>query len=330
MTSESTRANRAVLLRDSTLREAMDTPGVWFDAAARTRVAGALQRLGVSEAEVVAPARFAEDLRAIRALREAEIELRLAGLVYTTSADFAEEVKRAAELLDRVDLLVPLSAKRPPVSRREKASLMLESLSRARQDFSHVGVGFPHASQTEEEFVVDIAKQADAAGAERIIFYDTNGSAEPFGVHQIIRRLVGELEAGVIFHGHNDLGLATANSLAAVLAGAVGLDVTINGLGDRAGNASLEQVAVLLEREGFDTGIDLPGLRLVSEIVAEESGVPVSGLAPVVGDFAFDHKSPSHLAEPTEFEAFEPDLVGGERRLQKAVAGTSEPEGPED
>jgi len=317
MTSESTRPNRAVLLRDSTLREAMDTPGVWFDAEARTRVARALQRLGVREAEVVAPARLAEDLRAIRALRDAEIEVRLAGLIYATSPDFAEEVERATELLDRIDLLVPLSARRPPVSREEKASLMLESLSRARQDFSHVGVGFPHASQTEGEFVVDMAKQADAAGAERIIFYDTNGSAEPFGVHQIIARLVGELEVGVIFHGHNDLGLATANSLAAVLAGAVGLDVTINGLGDRAGNASLEQVAVLLEREGFDTGIDLSRLRLVSELVAEESGVPVSGLAPVVGDFAFDHKSPSHLAEPTEFEAFTPDLVGAERRLPK-------------
>jgi homocitrate synthase NifV len=300
----------------------MDTPGVWFDVAARKRVAEALQRLGVREAEVVAPARLADDLEAIRPLRGAGVELRLTGLIYTSSPDFDDEVEQAAKLLDRVDLLVPLSARRPPASREEKTSLMLESLARARQDFSHVGVGFPHASQTEEEFVVDIAKQADAAGAERIIFYDTNGSAEPFGVRQIITRLVGELEAGVIFHGHNDLGLATANSMAAVLAGAVGLDVTINGLGDRAGNASLEQLAVLLEREGFDTGIDLSRLRLVCELVAEESGVPMSGLAPVVGDFAFDHKSPSHLAEPTEFEAFAPDLVGAARRIEKSPPGT--------
>jgi homocitrate synthase NifV len=330
MTRESRHPKRPVLLRDSTLREAMDTPGVWFDAGARRRVAELLQQIGVQEVEVVAPARLADDLEAIRPLRDAGVELRLTGLIYTTSPDFDDEVERAAELLDRLDLLVPLSTRRPPASRPEKVSLMLASLERALQAFPAVGVGFPHASQTEEDFVIDIAKQADGAGAEWIIFYDTNGSAQPFGVHQIIKRLVSELEAGLIFHGHDDLGLATANSLAAVLSGAVGLDVTINGLGDRAGNASLEQLAVLLEREGFDTGIDLSQLRFASELVAEESGIPVSGLAPVVGDFAFEHKSPSHLAEPSEFEAFEPELVGGERRLQDAIAGTSEPEEPED
>ena len=191
-------------------------------------------------------------------------------------------------------------------------------------------MGFPHSSQTEGDFVVDIAGQATAAGASRITFYDTNGSAEPFGVRQIVGRLAGELDTTVIFHGHNDLGLATANSLAAVLAGATVIDATINGLGDRAGNASLEQLAVLLVREGFETGIDLSRLRPVSRLVAAKSGVPVSGLAPVVGDFAFDHRSPSHLAEPAEFEAFTPELVGADRRLQKTPGGAHRGEMTED
>ena len=323
-------SKRHIILRDSTLREAMDTPGVWFDMAARREIAAALERLGVLEVEVVAPSRVEEDLEVVRALRDAPIGLRLSGLIYAFLPGCRTEVEQAAGLLDRIDLLAPLSARREPTSRQGKVSVMLEALSWARQHFPDIGVGFPHSSQTDAELVAEIAGLATAAGADRIIFYDTNGSAEPFGVRQIIGRLVGELGTSVIFHGHNDLGLATANSLAAALAGAAGIDVTVNGLGDRAGNASLEQVTVLLGREGFETGIDLSQLRPVSEMVAEKSGVPVSGLAPVVGDYAFDHKSPSHLAEPAEFEAFTPDLVGGERRLQKAPAGTFKGDQPED
>lgn len=321
---------RHIILRDSTLREAMDTPGVWFDMATRREIAAALDRLGVAEAEVVAPSRVEADLEVVGALREAAAGLRLSGLIYASSPGCRVEVEQAAALLDRIDLLVPLSARREPTSRQGKVSVMLEALSWARQHFSDVGVGFPHSSQIDGDFVVDIAGQATAAGAGRITFYDTNGSAEPFGVRQIVGRLVGDLDTTVLFHGHNDLGLATANSLAAVLAGATVIDATVNGLGDRAGNASLEQVAVLLEREGFETGIDLSQLRPVSEMVAEKSGVPVSGLAPVVGDYAFDHRSPSHLAEPAEFEAFTPELVGGERRLQKAPAGTYKRDKSED
>ena len=308
----------------------MDTPGVWFELAARLEVAAALERLGVAEAEVVAPSRVGEDLRVVRALRDASVGLRLSGLIYASSPGSKEEVEQAATLLDRIDVLVPLSARREPVSRQGKVSVMLEALSWALHHFAEVGVGFPHSSQTDGDFVVDIAGQAIAAGAGRITFYDTNGSAEPFGVRRIVGRLVAELDTTLIFHGHNDLGLATANSFAAVSAGATVIDATVNGLGDRAGNASLEQIAVLLEREGFETGIDLSQLRPVSELVAERSGVPVSGLAPIIGDYAFDHRSPSHLAEPAEFEAVQPDLVGGQRHLQTAPSGTNSSKPSED
>lgn len=323
-------SKRHIILRDSTLREAMDTPEVWFDLAARREVAAALDQLGVSEAEVVAPSRVEEDLEVVRALRDSGVGLRLSGLIYASSPGSRSEVEKAATLLDRMDLLVPLSTRREPISRQGKVAAMLDALSWACQHSSDVGVGFPHSSQTDEDFVVDIASQAIDAGAGRITYYDTNGSADPFGVRKIVGRLADELDTTVIFHGHNDLGLATANSFAAVLAGATVIDATVNGLGDRAGNASLEQVAVLLEREGFETGIDLSQLRPVSALVADRSGVPVSGLAPVVGEYAFDHRSPSHLAEPAEFEAFQPDLVGGERHLKKAPSGTNSSRTSED
>jgi methanogen homocitrate synthase len=109
--------------------------------------------------------------------------------------------------------------------------------------------------------------------------------------------------------------MATANSLAAVYAGAEGLDVTMNGLGDRAGNASLEQVVLSLHLKGFETGIILKDLKSLSESVEKASGLRVSELAPVVGKNIFVHKSSGHLDSPDLFEAFNPQLVGSKREL---------------
>ena len=111
--------------------------------------------------------------------------------------------------------------------------------------------------------------------------------------------------------------MATANSLAAVLAGAGCLDVTINGLGDRAGNASLEQAAVVLRERGFEHGLRLDRLVSLSREVARMTGIPVPKLAPIVGEYAFRHRSPAHLRFPDLFEPFDPRLVGGVRGVDE-------------
>jgi homocitrate synthase NifV len=122
----------------------------------------------------------------------------------------------------------------------------------------------------------------------------------------------------LFFHGHNDLGMATANSLAAVLGGADGLDVTVNGLGDRAGNTALEQIAGALYVKGYDTGLVLDGVRELCRKVAEESGLPISQLAPVVGEYVYWHRSPSHLSTPGLFEAIDPWLFGSSRKISES------------
>ena len=148
-----------------------------------------------------------------------------------------------------------------------------------------------------------------------MIIYDTNGGADPFEVNNLIKQLKEKMNIPLCFHAHNDLGLATANSLSAVYAGAEILDVTVNGLGDRAGNASLEQIALCLHLKGIDTGITLSELKPLSETIAKESGVEVPKLAPIVGDYVFLHKSPSHLEAPELFEAFNPALLRLRREL---------------
>jgi homocitrate synthase NifV len=311
------RRRRPIALRDSTLREGLDTPGVRFSPVESVRIARALAGAGVREVEVVAPARVADGLALARRLRDAGIQVRTSGLVYANRPQAGAEVEAAAAGVDRVDLLMPLSPKRPPASPAAKLTVLLDVLARAPRGRRTVGVGFPHATQAAAGLVRDIALAAVQAGAARVTVYDTNGSADPFAVRDLVADLTRRLAVPVFFHGHDDLGLATANALGAVLGGARGLDVTVNGLGDRAGNARLEQVVMALELRGWPTGVDRARLRALSRLVARLSGVPVSRLAPVVGDLVFAHRSPGHLPVPSEFEAFAPGVVGAVRRMER-------------
>lgn len=310
---------RRITLRDSTLREALDTPRVAFSIEQRLAIARGLVAAGVTEAEVVAPSRVAVDLAFVQRLRAEGIPLRASGLVYAAGPDHARDLEESVRWLDLVDVLVPVAAERAPHSGGGKLALLRDAMGRAAAVHPDAGAGFPHATQCDAGFLLEMVETAVACGARRITIYDTNGSADPFGVHDLVAR-VRARAAGVAlyFHGHNDLGLATANALAAATAGADGLDVTVNGLGDRAGNASLEQAAMALHLAGFATGVRLDQLPTLSALVARESGVAVSGLAPVVGEFVLWHKSPSHLRIPGLFEAFDPALVLGERKLDES------------
>ncbi|HET6343021.1 MAG TPA: homocitrate synthase [Gemmatimonadota bacterium] len=303
---------RSVVLRDATLREGLDVPHVSFTVPDRIAIAGALARAGVPEIEVVAPSRVADDLPVARQIKS-QLPSRVSGLIYAHRPDWRREAEAACEGLDRVDLLMPLSERREPHDRLEKAARLEEALVFCRTLPLEMGAGLPHSTQAEAGFVIEIAQRAVQAGAGRITIYDTNGGAEPFGVRRLIRQVASEVPVPIFFHAHNDLGLATANAWAAVEGGASGLDVTVNGLGDRAGNASLEQLVMLLRLHGRATGVDPSALQGLSRLVESSSGVPVSDLAPVVGRHVFDHESPAHVEAPTEFEAFDPGLVEHER-----------------
>ena len=305
---------RRILLRDSTLREAMDTPGVEFSIDDRLAIARMLESLGVSEAEVVAPARVETDLPIAERIAQQDLHLEISGLIYSNRPECEQQVQAAGKVLDRIDLIMPLSAQREPVDFSQKVYLLTESVTNCLDCGAKIGIGLPHSSQVEPDRVVQAAKAGADAGASRVIVYDTNGSTEPFAAQELIAAVAEAVEVPVHFHGHNDLGLAVANSWAAIRSGAVGVDVTLNGLGDRAGNASLEQLAVLLHLHGFDTGLAITQLPDACHLVERLSGVALSKQAPVIGEYVFDHQSPTHLGIPAEFEAFNPTLVGADRQ----------------
>ena len=311
----SVNASKRIIIRDSTLREGLDTPNVAFTPAQRLKIARLLDKANVPEIEIVAPGRVLRDLEFAKRLKEEKLRITTSGLIYAYSPQCRQEIESAGKYLDRFDVVMPVSTKRKPYGREDKIECLRDVLAYALEIHAEVGVGFPQSTQTEVDLLLEIAAAAVKKGAKRVTVYDTNGSADPFEVYRLIEGLKEELGVPLCFHGHNDLGQATANALSAVQAGADVLDVTVNGLGDRAGNTSLEQIVLCLYLKRIETGVILPDLMILSKTVAEESGVHVSKIAPVVGDYVFCHKSPSHLEYPELFEAFDPGLLGLRREL---------------
>jgi len=308
---------RHIVLRDSTLREGLDVPHVTFSMEQRLLVARQLDAAGISEIEIVAPGKVESDLSFARTLKDIQLDARSTGLLYASHPDLGNQIKATTAFLDWIDLLMPVSLRRKPHDPGIKITVLGEALKLASETTQDFGAGFPNATQSDPDFLLDIAARAVEQGAGRVTVYDTNGHADPFTVFDLVAHLSQHLDVPLFFHGHNDLGMATANSMAAVSAGAAGIDATVNGLGDRAGNCSLEQMALLLELKEFNTGIALELLKPLSQTVAKESGVGLSPLAPVVGDYIFSHQSPAHLEVPDLFEAYDPAMVGSQRKLIK-------------
>jgi methanogen homocitrate synthase len=175
------------------------------------------------------------------------------------------------------------------------------------------------ASRTDLPFLKEVYQRAADHGAVLLSFADTVGCLIPSEMHQIMTELVSSVDRPFCAHCHNDLGCAVANTITAAEAGAFQLHTTVNGIGERAGNASLEELLVALRmKKGIDR-YNLSRLKQLSQKVEKYSGVPLPRNKPVTGELAFSHESGIHIAaileDPSTYEFFPPDLVGGERHF---------------
>jgi homocitrate synthase NifV len=181
-------------------------------------------------------------------------------------------------------------------------------------------VGGEDSSRADESFLLDVAMLAQEWGAFRFRFCDTVGVLDPLTTYKKVHQLVCNLSIPVEMHTHNDLGLATANALAGLQAGALSVNTTVNGLGERAGNAAMEEVVMALKRiYGKQVGIDTRRLLELSRLVAKASNCPVPPWKAIVGENTFAHESGIHahgvLQNPVTYEPFSPEDVGWERRF---------------
>ncbi|MDR3764674.1 MAG: homocitrate synthase [Acidobacteriota bacterium] len=318
-------AESHVRIIDCTLRDGEQAPGISFTRAEKIAIACALAAAGVPELECGIAAMGEAEREELRALKELGLASRLTGW----SRARREDVDATAACgLDAIHIAFPLSPiQLQCIDRDESWALreLKEVVSYAQQRFRWVSVGAQDASRTPPEMLRKFVKQASALGVHRIRLADTVGiwsPAQTAGAVRGLRKDAGKM--AIEFHGHNDLGMATANAIAAVEAGAEAVSATVTGVGERAGNAALEQVVMALRHAlGRDCGVQVSALQGICEFVAKASARPIPPSQPITGAAVFQHESGIHchslLRDRRSFEPFASAELG--REAEQIVIG---------
>jgi len=310
-------------LLDSTLREGEQTPGVSFTVEQKLEIAKALDKLGVQMIEAGHPAVAPDVHEAVKKIASMKRSGEIRAEIVAHSRAVKHDIEIAAELEpDRIAIFYGVSdihlKYKHRKSREEALSIIAEMVEFAREHGVTVRFTAEDATRADYEYLVEVVKTARDAGADRVSIADTVGIATPIFMRSLIERLRRDVP-GIEFdvHAHNDLGMALANSLAAVEGGATIIHVTVNGLGERAGITSLHEAAIALKVFYNIEVVNLAKIGEVSRLVERYSGIAIPPNEPVIGDNAFTHKAGVHvagiLANPATYEPFPPELVGRTR-----------------
>ncbi|GAA0583551.1 2-isopropylmalate synthase [Caenispirillum bisanense] len=322
----SSQSNRVVIF-DTTLRDGEQSPGASMNLEEKCRIAALLEDMGVDVIEAGFPIASNGDFEAVNAVAKQSRRAIIAGLARATRAD----IDRAAEALapatrKRIHTFISTSPLHMKYKLQMEPDAVLQavkdSVSYARSKVDDVEWSAEDGSRTEHDFLCRCVEAAIAAGATTINIPDTVGYAVPDEYAALIAMLIERVpnadKAIFSVHCHNDLGLAVANSLAAVNAGARQVECTINGLGERAGNAAMEEIVMALrtraDRMPYETGIDTTLITRASRLVSTVTGFVVQPNKAIVGKNAFAHESGIHqdgmLKNAQTYEIMTPDSVG--------------------
>ncbi len=308
---------------DTTLRDGEQTPGISFTFAQKLEIARQLASIGVHAIEAGFPASSQGEQETVKAIADQKLDAVICGLARSRT----EDVDVCIDCdVDMVHVFIPTSEvqrvhtiKKTP---EEVLDITREIVSYVRDHCELCMFSAMDATRTDTEYLIEVFRAAADAGATIINVPDTVGVYTPTAMKKLITRIVSEVNCPVDVHCHNDFGLAVANTTTAVEAGASQVQVTVNGLGERAGNADISQTVMILESiYGVKTGIKTASLYETSRLISRYSGIGVLQIQPVVGDNAFSHESGIHshgvIACAATFEPgiMTPEMVGHRRRL---------------
>lgn len=309
---------------DSTLREGGQAPGIEFNFQDKLDIICSLGKLGIDEIELGVASPSTPDLlilaREARRLVGKESKLSLWSRCRKEDIEFAVDCSP-----DVLSLSMPVSDIHLKHKLGRDRAWVLATLDRSIRLALHVGfkkvsIGLEDATRADRGFLARVVAQAAAAGASRIRLADTVGIASPGMIGSLVRHVQRHCSLPIGIHAHNDFGMATANSVAALEAGANWADATVLGLGERAGNCRLEELAGYLSLIGGDKRYQPAHLPDLCELVASAAGLLVSRRHPVVGEGVFTCETGLHVhgltASPETYEPFDPERVGRSRSLR--------------
>jgi homocitrate synthase NifV len=314
-----------IYLADTTLRDGEQAAGVAFALEEKIAIARKLVEVGVHEIECGIPAMGEHEQNHVTHIARLGLGIR----VMTWNRAVVSDIQASLRCgVPAVAVSIPVSDlhihNKLGKTRHWVIHQLRTAVEFAKSANLYVCAGAEDASRADEDFLAEFAAVAEAAAADRIRFSDTVGHLDPFQIHHRVSRFKRHTNLPIEIHTHNDFGMATANALAGVRAGAAYVSTTVLGLGERAGNAALEEVALALKCiHGFDVGLRLSLLPGLCRYVAQASGRAIPAGKPIVGSRIFAHESEIHadavLKDPRNYEAYSPETLGLSREIAMGI-----------
>ncbi len=312
---------KKIKIDDTTLRDGEQTAGVVFANDEKIHIARMLDKIGVHQIEAGIPAMGGDEKDAIKAIAALNLNCSILGWNRAVKSDIDDSIECG---VDAVAISISSSDIHIEHKLRKSREWVLESV-KTSVDYAkgfnlYVSVNAEDASRSDMEFLLQFARTAKEMGADRLRYCDTLGILDPFETFMRVKTIIDIIGIDVEMHTHNDFGMAIANAIAGIKAGATYVNTTINGLGERAGNASFEEFVMALKYlENVDLGIDTHLFREISEYVATASGRFIPAWKPIVGANLFLYESEIRatnvMKDSRTFELFGPEDVGLERKI---------------
>ena len=321
MSIKNLKTGKEIFVVDTTLRDGEQTAGVVFANEEKIAIASMLSDLGVDQLEVGIPTMGGDEKEAIKSI----VKRNLKSSIMAWNRAVIKDIEQSIDCgVDAVAISISVSdihiQHKLKTSREWVLDNMVKSVEFAKKNGLYVSVNGEDASRADRGFLVEFIEAAKQAGADRFRYCDTVGVMEPFKINEDIKYLYEKTKFDIEMHTHDDFGMATANAIAGIIGGASHVGVTVNGLGERAGNAALEEVLMaLMFVYNYQGDVDTKMFKEVSEYVSRASGRILPAWKAIVGSNMFAHESGIHadgaIKNPKNYEAFDPGIVGLERQI---------------